>query len=100
MTNDQGIREIADVDVVRAVEENNMDATHTCSKRDNAPGHDLVLAEESFISNVSAADSESYDNDGEDSAPPAVQQGWIVRNPGAAFWWRCIVNVARYYHCW
>jgi len=100
VTDDQGICELTDVDVVRAVYENNVHASHARSQRDDAPGHDLVFAEESLVSNVPAKNSKSNDDDGEDGAPPAVQQRGVVADACTTLWWRCIVDVARNYHYW
>jgi hypothetical protein len=91
----QGVRETADVDIVRAVDEDDMDTAHSRGKWDDAPGHDFVLAEEALIADVPTGDSDAYDDDGEDGAPPTVEQGWVVGDTGATLWRRCIVEAAR-----
>jgi hypothetical protein len=100
MANFQGVDETTDIDVVCAVDEHDVNTTHTGNQWDHAPGHDFVFAEEAFISNVPASESKSYEDDGEDGAPPAVEQGWIVPNAGAALRRSFIVDAARQYHRW
>jgi hypothetical protein len=100
MANLYGICETANIDIVCAVDEDDVDTSHASEKRNDTPGHDLVLAEEAFISNVAAGQSESNNDYGEDGAPPAVEQSWVVCSSGAALRWRSIIDTARYYHCW
>lgn len=98
MANFDCIGQICGIDIVGAVEKNNMDAAHACKKRQDAVCHDLVLAEEAVISNVAAGEAEADDDDGEDGAPPAVQESRVVGDAGPAVWWRSVPEGARYYH--
>lgn len=65
-----GVCEATNVDIIRAIDEDHVNTAHACNKRDNAPGHDLVLAEQTFVPNVAAGQSEADDDDGENGAPP------------------------------
>jgi hypothetical protein len=87
MSNLDWVRQSRDVDIVRAIYQHYMDATHPCHQRDDAQSHDLILAEESFIANIPARQPKSNDDDGEDGTPPAVEERWVVGNAGSAFWW-------------
>lgn len=42
----------ADVDIVGAPNEDDMHKTHACYEGNDTPGHDLVLAKQTFIADV------------------------------------------------
>jgi hypothetical protein len=47
-----------------------MHETHPTKQRNDAQCHNLILAEELFIANIAARQSEANDDDGEYGAPP------------------------------
>lgn len=88
----------ADVDIVRAPDEDHMDKAHARDERNDAQRHDLVLSEEAFIADVATRQAESDNDEGEDGTPPAVEQSWVVGGAGAALWRGFVVDAARKYH--
>ena len=76
--------EAADVDVVGAVEQDDMDEGHSSQQGDDAVGHDFVFMKEALIAKVAAGNTQAYDEDGENSTPPAVEKGGVVGSAGAA----------------
>lgn len=72
--------------VVRAPEEDDVHQTHPQHEWDDAPGHDLVLAEQTFRPNISPTESNQDDGQGEAGTPPTHQQGRIVLNTGRRRW--------------
>ena len=88
------VRQGRGVDVVCAVDEDDVGTAHAGHEGDDAPGHDLVFAEQLVVANVAAREADKDDAEGEDGAPPAVEQRRVVCDTGAAFGGRCIVEVA------
>lgn len=84
VSNLERVCEAADVDVVGAVNEDDVNAAHAGQEWNNAAGHDLVFAEKAFIADIATRQTESYENDGEYGAPPAVEQRRVVADTGAA----------------
>lgn len=95
MANLDGIGQLGHVDIVGAPDEDDMDTAHAGQERNDAPGHDLVLAEEALISNVAARQAKGDDDNGGDGAPPAVEKGRVVGDPGAAVGRRDVEEGAR-----
>jgi hypothetical protein len=86
------------VGIVGAPYQNHMDEGHAGEKRKDAPGHDLVFAEEAFIPDVAADKAGSYDEGAEDGAPPAVEKRGVVCDASAALGRRIVVEGAWQYH--
>lgn len=100
MSDFDGVGEAADVDVVGAVDEDNMNARHAGEEWNDAPSHDFVFAKKAFVANVAAGQAKTYEDHGENGAPPAVEQGRVVADAGAALRGGSIVKVARKDHGW
>ena len=98
MTDDERVRQSRNIDIVGAPDEDHVHKAHTRKQWDDAERHDLVLAEESFIADVAARQSDAYDDGRENGAPPRIQESRVVGHAGSAQRWRGIVQVARYYH--
>jgi len=98
MANDDGVSQTRNIDIVCAVYKHDMNKTHTSKQGNDAQGHDLVFAEEALIANVTTRQTDSYDDCGEDSAPPAVQESRVVGEASSAVWGSSVVQMARYYH--
>lgn len=92
------IGQVGRVDIVCAIDQNNVNKAHACKKRKDAEGHDLVLAEQAFIANVAARQADGYDDSGEDSAPPTVQKSGVVGQASSGLWGGRAVDTARYDH--
>jgi hypothetical protein len=98
MANFDRVCQVGNVDVIGAVDENNMDKAHTCKEGEDAESHDLILAEQALIANVAAGKTDAYDDCGENGAPPAVQKRRVVGQASPGVWGRRAVEMARYYH--
>jgi hypothetical protein len=88
------VRQGRGVDVVGAVKEHDVGTAHASHEGDDAPCHDFVLAEQLVVANVATREANQNDAEGEDGAPPAVEQGRIVCDASTAFGGRCIVEAA------
>ena len=94
MADDGRVCQIRDVDIVGAPDQDHVSESHSRKQWDDAECHDLVLAEESFITNIAARQSDSYDDSGKYSAPPRIQESRIVGHAGSAQRGRVIVDIA------
>lgn len=70
-----GPLETIEIDVVGAVDEDNMDTTHAEEKRDDGQGHGAVLDKQTLRTNVAASYSQEDDGEAENGDPPANKQG-------------------------
>lgn len=92
MVDEDRIRKVCGVGVVRAVDEDHMNESHARHQWKDAEGHDLILPEKALIADVSTRKADSYDDQGEDSTPPAVQKCWVIGDAGPPLWRRLVVE--------
>jgi hypothetical protein len=92
------ISKLRGIGIVGAPDQNHVDESHAGEKGKNAPSHDFVFAEETFIPDVAADKSSSYGDGAEDGAPPAVEKRGIVCDAGAGLGRRIVVEGAWQYH--
>lgn len=98
MANLDGVCQVGRVDIVGAVDQDDVDKAHARKQRKDAEGHDLVFAEELLIADVAARQADADNDCGEDGAPPAVEEGRVVGDAGSGLWGNGTVEIARYYH--
>lgn len=98
MVNSNWVCQAGNIDIVCAVDQDNVHKAHARKEGKDAERHDLVFAEQAFIANVAAEQADAYDDSGENGAPPAVQERGIVGQASPGLWGRRAVQIALYYH--
>ena len=78
ISNPARIYEAIEVDIVSAVDKNDVGEGHASHTRNQTPGHDLIFGKEAFVARIATEEASRYNDGGKDGAPPAVEEGWIV----------------------
>lgn len=72
MVNSNWVCQAGNIDIVCAVDQDNVHKAHARKEGKDAERHDLVFAEQAFIANVAAEQADAYDDSGENGAPPEI----------------------------
>lgn len=78
--------------VVCSIDEDDMHECHSCKERNNARCHDLIFPKEPLIPDIAPTKPEADNDEGEDGAPPAVEERGVIGETAAALRRRFIVE--------